>query len=229
MKKIIVITTWIVGLCLSSSSIGAQPQYNVISLGQMGESASGGQGVSNSGNFAAAFTAITQDDALLWSSTAGTMVLPDIAGRAYSSPRSVNDVGTMVGIGATTFFGSGALPVIWKNGTATALPLPAGQTIGRAYSVNNSELAVGSVDGGSLERAAVFTEVAGMALTQTMPNGGVLTTAYGVNDAGRIVGQALDPTNAAVTRGFYLDSGDSTATDIGALPGQNQRDPVCRQ
>ncbi len=110
---------------------------------------------------------------------------------------------------------------MWKNGLATALPLPAGETVGRAYSVNNSEFAVGSVGGGSLERAATFTASAGMPLTQTMPNGGVLTTAYGVNDAGRIVGQALDPNNAAVLRGFYLDPGDTVANDVPALPGDN--------
>jgi hypothetical protein len=58
-----------------------------------------------------------------------------------------------------------------------------------------------------------------------MPDGGVLTTAYGVNDAGRIVGQALDPNNAAVTRGFYLDPGDTSATDIDALQGHNSAIP----
>ena len=210
-----------VGICLLASTTSAQPQYNIISLGQPGELASGGQGVSNSGNFAAGFTVITEDDALRWSDVGGTSVLPDEPTRPYSQPWSVNDAGTVVGIGATTFFGSGALPVIWKNGTATALPLPAGQTLGRAYAVNNSELAVGSVGGGSGERAATFTESDGTQISATMPDGGILTTAYGVNNAGRIVGQALDPGNAAITRGFYLDPGDASATDIESLPGQN--------
>ncbi len=224
-KTMLLLTVWAVGTCLTTPTAEAQPQYQIISLRQMGENVSGGQGVSASGNFAAGFTVVSQDDPLLWSEIGGTTVLPDLASRSYSIPWSVNDAGTMVGIGATTFFGSGALPVMWKNGIAMALPLPAGESIGRAYSVNNGDLAVGSVDGGSLEQAAMFTESAGMALTQTMPNGGVLKTAYGVNDAGRIVGQALDPTNAAVTRGFYLDPGDATATDIGALPGQNSAIP----
>jgi uncharacterized membrane protein len=210
-----------IGISFLASTTSAQPQYNIISLGQVGEFASGGQGVSTSGNFAAGFTVITEDDALLWSDVGGTTVLPDEPTRDYSKPWSVNDAGTIVGIGAQTFFGSGALPVMWKNGTATALPLPAGQTLGRAYSVNNAELAVGSVGGGSAERAATFTETAGSEISQTMPDGGILTTAYGVNHAGRIVGQALDPVNAAVIRGFYLDPGDGSATDIEALPGHN--------
>ena len=46
-----------------------------------------------------------------------------------------------------------------------------------------------------------------------------MTTAYAVNDHGRIVGQGNDPTNAAVTKGFYIDDGDAEATDIGALLG----------
>ncbi len=220
MKNLRTLVALAAGL-LVSAPVMAQPSYEIISLGQAGESASGGQAVSIGGGFAAGFTVTSQDDALLWSAVGGATVLPDEPTRPYSAPWSVNDAGTIVGIGATTFFGSSALPVMWKNGTATALPLPPGETLGRAYSVNNSELAVGSVDGGSLEQAATFTETVGTTITQTMPDGGTLRTAYGVNDAGRIVGQALDPANAAITRGFYLDPGDASATDIGALPGQN--------
>ncbi|MFK8015133.1 MAG: thrombospondin type 3 repeat-containing protein [Gammaproteobacteria bacterium] len=139
------------------------------------------------------------------------------ATRPFSTPWAVNNSGIVAGIGATTFFGSDALPVYWIGSTAAPLPLPDGETLGRAYGINNSALAVGSVNGGSLERAATFqVSGTGTILAQTLA-GGVLTTAYDINDAGRIVGTALDPANAAVTKGFYLDSGDSEATDLGAL------------
>ncbi len=209
------------GMCWLASSAAAQPQYDIISLGQPGELASSGQGVSDSGNFAAGFTVITEDDALIWSGVGGTAVLPDLPTRPYSEARSVNDAGTIVGIGATTFFGADAPPLDVEERYRRRSATPRGPNGGRAYSVNNSELAVGSVGGGSSERAATFTESAGTQLTATMPDGGILMTAYGVNQAGRIVGQALDPNNAAVTRAFYLDPGDTSATDIQALPGQN--------
>ncbi len=212
-----------IAMSILSQAVLAQPQYNIISLGQPGESQSGGQGVSSSGNFATGFT---NSSPLLWSDVSGTSVLPGVPGRPFSSPQSVNDAGTIVGIGTTTFFGSGALPVMWKNGAVVLLPLPAGETLGRARSVNNNELAVGSVDGGSAERAATFTATIGTELTETMSDGGVLTTAYGVNDTGRIVGQALDPNNAAVTRGFYLDPGAASATDIGALTAMGHNSAI---
>ncbi len=60
--------------------------------------------------------------------------------------------------------------------------------LGRAYAINNSNLVVGSVDGGSVEQAATYQAGGGAAvLTQTLA-GGTLRTAYGVNDSGRIVG-----------------------------------------
>ncbi len=204
-------------LCgISISSVFAQqPEYQILSLGQMGEAASGGQAVSGNGLFGAGFS---DAETFLWETSGTITPLPSVPGRPFSVPQCVNDSGTVAGIGATTFFGSNALPVIWKNGNAVVLLLPGGETIGRGYGINNAETVVGSVDGGSAERAAMFSELAaGSELTQTLPGGGVLTTAYGVNNAGRIIGQGTDPGNAAVTKGFYLDPGDSQATDIGAL------------
>jgi uncharacterized membrane protein len=203
------------GLLLPLTSY-AQPQYEIISLGLAGESVSGGQAISEDGQFAAGFT---NNDPFLWQSGPGSTGLPSAAGRPFSTPWGVNNAGTIAGIGATTFFGSDALPILWQKGAAIPLSLPSGQTLGRAYAINNSDLVVGSVNGGSLEQAATFTPGGpGTILTQTLA-GGVLRTAYGVNDAGRIVGQALDPNNAAVIKGFYLDPGDTQASDVGALTG----------
>lgn len=194
----------------------AQPQYEIISLGLTGESVSGGQAISEDGQFAAGFT---DNDPFLWQTGGGSTGLPSGATRPFSTPWGVNNDGTIAGIGATTFFGSDALPFIWQNGAAVELQLPSGQTLGRAYAINNNELVVGSVNGGSLEQAATFSPGGpGTILPQTLA-GGVLRTAYGVNDAGRIVGQALDPDNAAVIKGFYLDPGDKEASDVGALTG----------
>ena len=203
-----------VGLLALPVASAQPPQYEIISLGVVGESFSGGQTISENGQFAGGFT---NDDPFVWQSTGGTTGLPSASGQPFSTPWGINNSGTMVGIGATTFFGSNAIPVAWQNGTATVLGLPTGEALGRAYAINNNGMIVGSVDGGSTEQAAMFSlSGAGVVLTQTL-GGGTLQTAYGINDAGRIVGLALDPNNAAVIHGFYLDPGDTAAHDIGAL------------
>lgn len=147
------------------------------------------------------------------------MVLENIPGRTFMVPQSINNLGIGAGFGASTFFGSSPLSGSWNanNGTATLVPLPAGQTLGRVYGINDTSQMAGSANGGSLERAASYTPGSGQFLTQSFADGGVLTTAYGINNNGRIIGQGLNPNNAAVIRGFYLDPGDTVATDIGSL------------
>ncbi len=207
-------------MVLSAGIVSAgspQPQYTIVPIFLAGQATSNGQGISPSGDFA---TGTSDASGVRWNSTNGTVQLAALTSpsRPYSLAQDVNDAGIVAGTGATTFYGSDPLPLIWSDtATVAQLPLPAGESIGRVYGINNSGLTVGSVDGGSLEQAATFTTSSGSVLVQTMPNGGVLRTAYAVNDAGRIVGQALDPGNAAVTKGFYLDPGDGAATDIGAL------------
>lgn len=95
-----------------SGASAQQPEYQILSIGQIGESVSGGQAVSGNGLFGAGFSDAA---ALLWESNELITLLPPVPGRPISIPQSVNDQGTVAGIGATTFFGSSPLPVIWKD------------------------------------------------------------------------------------------------------------------
>jgi len=204
----------------ASAALAFPPAYNIISLGVLpGDTTSSGLGISPNGTYASGFSSVSgANHGLRWTQVGGTVGLANLPGRSFITATAVNNNGVAVGTGATTFFGSSPLPIIWTSpGSVAQLPLPAGQTIGRANGVNLSELAVGSVNGGSLEVAATFSTGGSSVISQTLPNGGLLRTAFGINDAGRIVGQGLDPNNAAVTTGWYLDPGDATATDIGAL------------
>ena len=202
-------------LTVSQVASAQRAKYTIVSLGQPGEMVSGGQAVSPNGQYGAGFT---DQVATLWNAKGGILNLAPVPSRPFSVPEGVNDFGTVAGIGATTFFGSSPLPVIWKNDMAIILELPAGQTLGRAYGLNNAEVVVGSVNGGSVEVAAMFSEKsAGSVITETLPNGGILRVAYGISNTGRIVGSGTNPNNAAVTSGWYLDPGDATATNIGAL------------
>ena len=208
-------TLLLASLTFATGQALAQPEYEIFAISLPGQANSNGQGISPSGNFA---TGTSNNTAVLTTVGGGTIGLPALASRPFSLAQAVNDSGVVVGTGATTFFGSSPLPLMWTNtSTVVELPLPAGETLGRANGVNNAGLAVGSVDGGSLEQAATFSLAGSQVIAATMPNGGVLRTAFAVNGAGRIVGQALDPTNAAVLKGFFIDPGDRAATDIGAL------------
>ncbi len=204
----------------------AQPQYEITAIQNPGQSFSNGQGISSSGNFV---TGTVDNTAIRFALPNALELLPELASpsRPFSLAEDVNDAGVVVGTGATTFFGSSPLPLMWDaSGAVMQLPLPAGEAIGRAYGVNNDGVAVGSVDGGSSEQAAMYTTSAGSVITQTFPDGGVLRTAYDISTGGRIVGQGLDPNNAAVTRGFYLDPGDASATDIGALTAHGHNSAI---
>jgi hypothetical protein len=118
-------------------------------------------------------------------------------------------------------FGSGRLPVIWQNGVVSQLPLPVLQTLGDANSVNASAVAVGSVNAGSDQRGVIYNGGSATIITQTTANGGFFLTAFGINDAGRVVGQGIDPQNAARNVGIVYDIGQGMAFEVGALQGNN--------
>jgi hypothetical protein len=111
--------------------------------------------------------------------------------------------------------------VIWQNGGVSQLPLPVGQTLGDANSVNASNVAVGSVNAGSDQRGVIYDGGSATIMTQTTPDGSYFLTAFGINDSGRIVGQGIDPVHAARNVGIAYDIGQSMAFDVGALPGMN--------
>jgi cell division septation protein DedD len=159
--------------------------------------------------------------AFTWTLKGGIVGLPNLAGHSYAVSNSANDNGIVVGTGATTAFGSGRLPVIWQNGVVSQLPLPAGETLGDANSVNSSTVAVGSVDAGSSQRGVIYSGGSATIITQTTANGSYFLTAFGINDSGRIVGQGIDPQNAARNVGIVYDIGQTMAFEVGALPGMN--------
>ena len=199
------------------------PQYQIYDIGviDVGDDFSQGLGVSPEGIAVGRSIRNDGSHAFIWTLKGGLVGLPDLAGRSYCVSNSANDSGTVVGTGATTAFGSGRLPVIWQNGVVSQLPLPVGETLGDANSVNSSNVAVGSVDGGSNQRGAVYSGGSATVITQTTANGSFFLTAFGINDSGRIVGQGIDPGNAARNVGIVYDIGQNMAFEVGALLGMN--------
>jgi hypothetical protein len=199
------------------------PQYQIYDIGvvQAGDTASQGFGVSEGGIAVGRSFQDNGTQAFSWTLKGGIVGLPNLPGRSYCLSNSANDSGTVVGTGATTAFGSDRLPVIWQNGVVSQLPLPTGETLGDANSVNASNVAVGSVDAGSNQRGVIYSGSSATIITQTTVNGSFFLTAFGVNDSGRIVGQGIDPGNAARNVGIVYDIGQNMAFEVGALPGMN--------
>jgi hypothetical protein len=219
----IAIATGLLWLAVLPAAPAATPQYQIYDIGvvDVGDTASQGFGVSRAGVAVGRSLHTGGSQAFTWTLNGGLVGLPNLAGRNYAVSNSANDTGSVVGTAATTGFGSGRLPVIWQNGVVSQLPLPVGETLGDANSVNASTVAVGSVNGGSLQRGVIYSGGSATVITQTTANGSYFVTAFGINDSGRIVGQGIDPTNAARNVGIVYDIGQSTAFEVGALPGMN--------
>ena len=204
-------------------SAATTPQYQIYDIGVIdpGDDASQGFGVSHGGIAVGRSIRTGGSQAFTWTLNGGIVGLPNLAGRSHAVSNSANDNGIVVGTAATTLFGTSRLPVIWQNGAVSQLPLPPGETLGDANSVNASNVAVGSVNAGSLQRGAIYSGGSGTIITQTTANGSFFVTAFGINDSGRVVGQGIDPMNAARNVGIVYDIGQNMAFEVGALPGLN--------
>ena len=216
-----------------SSAASAVPAYSIAEIAPLpGDAFGSTSAVSPNGAFAAGFTqrstspagsnAFLYDAATGLAAAASNPTFP--SAHNFNQANGVNNSGVAVGVAATTAFGSGPLPTLYQNGVGAALPLPAGANAGRAYSIDNNGTAVGSVSGNGFgETAAVFTTAGSTLFPQTTQAGGRLVTAYGVSDSGRVVGQAVDPANAATNVPFLLDYGTNalSAIVIPNLPGKN--------
>lgn len=204
------------------SILTAQPQYQIYDVGlvQTGD-ASQGLGVSNTGIAVGRSLRGSGSSAFTWTVAGGLVPLPNLSGRAYCVSNSATDNGIVVGTGATTSFGSGRLPVIWQSGAVSQLPLPPGQTLGDANHVNTSGTVAGSCNAGSLQRGVIYSGGSATIITQTTTGGSYFLTAFGINDPGRVVGQGIDPNNAARNVGIVYDIGGNSAFEVGALPGFN--------
>lgn len=206
-----------------AATITVPPQYQIYDIGvvQNGDTASQGFGASTGGIAVGRSVRSGGAQAFTWTQGGGIVGLPNIAGRAFCVSNGANNAGIVAGTCAMTLFGSSRLPVVWQNGAVSQLPLPSGETLGDANDVNASGVAVGSVGSGSLQRGVIYSGGNAAVITQTTSNGSFFLTAFGVNDSGRVVGQGIDPTNAARNVGIVYDIGSGSAFEVGALPGAN--------
>ncbi len=201
---------------------GAVPGYTIVDLGTVaGLASSQAFNISPDGDAIVGRSLGSSGVASIYTFGSGPQALPNLPGRNFAVANAVNNAGLAVGTSSTTAFGSNPLPVVWAGGAASALPLPAGQTAGRANDVNAAGVAVGSVNGGSLERPVIYSGGSASLITATTANGSSMRTAFGINDAGWVVGNGVDPANAALNVGLLYDIASGTLVNLGALPGAN--------
>jgi uncharacterized membrane protein len=212
----------IVALCVATAvacgPAAAQPLYSIVDIGLVPGEISFPTSISP-GGVATVYTIPTSPNggtsAFYWTQAGGRVNLPNLptcqSGRAIAA----NDSRVVVGF---TGFTNDRLPVIWQGGVATQLPLPAGQTQGDANGINNFGVVVGSVGPGGAQRGVIYSGGTAALVTQTTPDGAYLVSAFGINDAGRIVGAGYNPVTGANV-GYVLDPGSNTAFSVGALPG----------
>lgn len=203
--------------------IPSGPQYQIIDIGIVatGDTASQGFGVSTGGVAVGRSVRTGGAQAFSWTQSGGIIGLPNLAGRAFCVSNGANNAGAIAGTCAASLFGTSRLPVIWQNGVVSQLPMPAGETLGDANDVNASGVAVGSINSGSLQRAAIYNGGTATIITQTTSGGSFFTTAFGINDSGRVIGTGIDPANAARNVGMVFEIGSGSATEVGALAGAN--------
>jgi len=208
---------------IKNEAVLPPPQYQIFDIGVvlMADTASQGFGVSAGGIGVGRSVRTGAAQAFSWTPASGIVGLPNLSTRPFCVSNAANDNGIIVGTCATTLFGSSRLPVIWQGGMVAQLPLPAGETLGEAYDVNSSGVAVGSISSGSLQRGAIFSGTTATVITQTTAGGSFFTTAFGINDSGRVIGIGIDPMNAARNVGMVYDIGSGSATEVGAIAGTN--------
>ena len=219
----IAITAGLLAVAIVTTATAGNPQYQIYDIGVIdaGDDASQGFGVSHGGIAVGRSIRTGGSQAFTWTLNGGIVGLPNLAGRSHAVSNNANDSGVVVGTTATTLFGTSRLPIMWQNGAVSQLPLPPGETLGDANSVNASTVAVGSVDAGISQRGVIFSGGNATVITQTTPTGSFFLTAFGINDSGRVVGQGIDPNNAARNVGIVFDIGQNVAFEVGALPGFN--------
>lgn len=203
------------------TSVG--PQYQIFDIGivETGDTASQGFGVSTGGMAVGRSVRTGGAQAFRWTQGGGLVGLNNLPGRAFCVSNGANNNNRIVGTCAGTLFGTARLPVIWIDGSVAPLTLPPGETLGDANDINSGGYAVGSVDSGSFQQAVIYFGPNVTLITQTTSSGCFFTTAFGINDSGRIVGVGIDPNNAARNVGLVFDMGQSSAIEVGALSGAN--------
>lgn len=151
-----------------------------------------------------------------------------------SLPLAINDAGTMVGWAAKDYYGDPTWPIVWRRnqdggyGPPVELPLRDGevwevgehQEASQAAAINSSGDVVGTLSQGDgmdkITRAVLWRARSDGSYEEPIELGGIQSAAFGINDAGWIVGVrgGFEPSGVRKATLWHPDD-YSTPVDVG--------------
>lgn len=210
---LIILSLAVISLPTSQLSTAQVASYTVIDLGTLGGSESKALGISNTGTIVGhSINALGFKVPFVWKAGVMNGTIGTFGGNTGTAD-SINEIGYVVGAADNV---TTPLPFIWSDifGKKDLGSLGGASA---AYDINNAHQIVGQSDiaaGGNLiNRAFVWDVSNGMRQIATL--GGSSNAAFGINDAGNIVGYSI--TTSGVAHAFLLSGG--TLTDLGTLGG----------
>ncbi|MDC8784926.1 PEP-CTERM sorting domain-containing protein [Roseateles koreensis] len=201
------------------------PQYTFVDLGVMsaGDSSQATAISANGQTIVGRNLGSTSFTPVMWSS--GGAIIGMSSPYVYSNALAVNDSGVSVGVGQNNLR-YGQTPMTWSSsGVGTALALPSDYLTGQANGINNNGIIVGSVGSSSSQRAAMWNNGVPSIISATAADGSFMTVAKGINASGLIVGQGVNPNNAALSVGLVYDTVSGKMTELAPLSGMNGTAP----
>lgn len=153
--------------------------------------------------------------AFRWTAGVGMVALPILPGSTTAHGYAINALGQVAGSSGT----SAQSVARWSSaGTVESLGLPAGRISGAGYAINGpGQVVVTAVDSFGEARGYLYTDGAGYRDLGSL--GGPRVEAWGINDAGQVVGSARLPGGPPNVTHAFVWSAASGMTDLGALPG----------
>ena len=180
------------GLASPRANSPTQPGYTITDLGTLGGPLSKGMGANEEGQVVGALQSGANLYGFLWDGTAMTN-LGDLGGRG-SWAYDVNDAGQVVGGSALASGENHAFR--WQNGTMQDLGTLGGPS-SYAFEINDSGQTVGyacCAPDTYLSHAVLWGPGGIVDLGDLDPLWPAISAAYGINDAGQVVGGSYDPT-----------------------------------
>jgi probable HAF family extracellular repeat protein len=168
-------------------------------LGTLGGNTSQAWGVDPSGNVVGvADRANGTSGAFYYNGTTHLMSDLGTLGGQSSIAHGINGSGQIVGMANTA--GGNQHAFLYQNGAMTDLGTLTGSISSYAYAINNSGQVVGQSGNAMIWQNGVMTNL--NTLVTNLPSGYTLLTAYGINDAGQIVGVVQEPVSPFMKLGY---------------------------
>jgi probable HAF family extracellular repeat protein len=152
-----------------------------------------------------------------WSEATGMVLLPMSPGGTGSHAYAINDVGQTAGSSSGSGITFQHVARWTAANTVEDLGLPAGRVVGFGRGINNSgQLVVSAADSFGDARGYLYSDGVGF---QDLGTLGGRVEAWGINDAGQIIGSSHLPGGPPNVVHAFVWSEATGMQDIGALPG----------